>query len=68
MQVWAPHYQIYIKLLETEQMWATKMVKSLERKMQEEQLKLLALFSLEETEEKPHRGLQLPHKALIFLW
>lgn len=59
---------MYIKLLETEQMWATKMVKSLERKMQEEQLKSLALFSLEETEEKPHRGLQLPRKALIFLW
>lgn len=61
---WARHYQKAINLLEREHpKEGFKVLKGLEGRTDEERLRCLRLFSLQETEERPDGGLQLPHEG-----
>ena len=62
-QFWAPQYKKGIRPLESIKRRATRMVEALEVKLYEMWLRSLVLFSLEETEARPHHGLKLPLKA-----
>lgn len=57
---WAPQYKKDVKILESTQSRAIKIVKDLKY---EEHLGSLDLLSLEENEGRPHGGLQISHEG-----
>lgn len=64
MQFWAPHFRKYIEVLEWVQRGVKRLVREPEGKSDEETLRELMSFSLEETHGGHYHILQLPERKL----